>query len=852
MQIKLKWYLSTVLGVKLNFRLFFMEIQEIKTQLSITAVLAHYLLYADRNSRLCCPWHSDKTPSLQIYPNTDTWTCFSSNCNAGSGDQIDFIMKMEKCTKHEAIMKSKTLLGHTIPKKVKTNTQTDYEKFFKQLKMNFKSGQSVKYLEQRNLDRKKIEIGYNANTWSYLKHCIIFPLRNEQGEIFSFYGRSIYDKENEKHFYLKNRSGLYPSYPQPETKILILTEAVIDAVSLLQLDLDYEVLAMYGTNGLTEEHQEAIRNLKDLEEVIMFYDGDEAGRKAVEKWSPVLRDLQPKAKISYVNTPEGEDVNSISQSHEAEIFHHLLSERIELKSQNQGLFFSIESSTEKRKVAENGRFIKQQSDFDSSNPKNLHYKGKAGEYYIKGGIKNGLDSMKIALQIINDQSEDYRSKLDLYEYKQVSAVAKIVSDKLQISESQIEKDLSKLTSHLEAYRQEDQKDQQEILQEIPPEISLKCIEFLRRKNLLQEINKLIGKAGIIGEEESRLFLFVIASSYKMEDTLHALVQGSSGSGKTHLITKLASMMPEEDMIGLTRITDSSLYNYGEYELQNKLIVLEDLDGLKEDAFLAFRELQSRGILSSSTSIKDDSGNIRSQIRTVRGPITTLSATTKGEIYEDNMSRCFLLAVNESSEQTQRIIAYQNQIATGKINKTEQKKIRTFLQNCMRIIKPMEVINPFADKIKLPPEAHKIRRLNELFQSFVRQVTLINQYQREKDKQGRLITAKEDLQVACDIMFESIVLKVDELDGSLRQFFEQLKEYLKEDKQEFGQREVRQHLRMSKSQLHRYIQDLMGLEYIYQSSGHMNRGYKYKISYWDNITKLSSEIKTKLQSQLAAI
>ena len=171
---------------------------------------------------------------------------------------------------------------------------------------------------------------------------------------------------------------------------------------------------------------------------------------------------------------------------------------------------------------------------------------------------------------------------------------------------------------------------------------------------------------------------------------------------------------------------------------------------------------------------------------------------------------------------------------------------------MRIIKPMEVVNPFADKIKLPPEAHKIRRLNELFQSFVRQVTLINQYQREKDKQGRLITAKEDIQVACEIMFESIVLKVDELDGSLRQFFEQLKEYLKEDKQEFGQREVRQYLRMSKSQLHRYIQDLMELEYIYQSSGHMNRGYKYKISYWDNITKLRSEIKTNLQSQLAAI
>ena len=833
-----------------------MTIEDIKNQLSLTAVLAYYNFSPDRNSRLCCPWHNDNTPSLQIYPKTNTWTCFSSNCNAGSGDQIDFIMQMEQCTKHEAIMKAKTLLGHTIIKEVKTKSKTDYEKIFQQFKMNFKGGRAVKYLEKRNLDRKKIEIGYNANTWNYLKHCIIFPLRNEQGEIVSFYGRSIYDKENAKHFYLKNRAGLYPSYPKSETKILILTEAVIDAASLLQLDLGMEVLVMYGTNGLTEEHQEAIRNISQLEEIILFFDGDEAGRKAVEKLTPIIREIKPDIKVSYVATPDSEDINSLSQSHEAEIFQHLLDNRIEITTQ-PCLFFSSEKSIEKisdekRKVADNGRFIKQQNPFDSSNPKNLHYKGKAAEYYIKGGIKNGLDSMKIALQIINNQSEDYRSKLDLYEYKQVSAVAKIAADKLQISESQIEKDLSKLTQHLEQYRQEDNNQKEEPSQEIPAEISLKCIEFLRRKNLLQEINKLIGKAGIIGEEESRIFLFVIASSYKMEDTLHALVQGSSGSGKTHLITKLASMMPEEDVIGLTRITDSSLYNYGEYELQNKLIILEDLDGLKEDAFLAFRELQSRGLLSSSTSIKDDSGNIRSQIRTVRGPITTLSATTKGEIYEDNMSRCFLIAVNESKDQTQRIISYQNQVATGKINKTEQKKIRAFLANCMRLIKPMEVINPFADKIKLPPEAHKIRRLNELFQSFVRQVTLINQYQREKDKQGRLITAKEDIQVACEIMFESIVLKVDELDGSLRQFFEQLKSYLKDDKKGYSLREVRQALRISKTQLHRYTQDLMELEYIHQSGGSMNRGYTYKISYWDNIEKLRNQIQSNLQEQLSSL
>ena len=67
---------------------------------------------------------TDKTPSLQVYPETNTWTCFSSNCSAGSGDQIDFIMKYEHLSKHEAIMVASRLCGaeqvtasETIPEK---------------------------------------------------------------------------------------------------------------------------------------------------------------------------------------------------------------------------------------------------------------------------------------------------------------------------------------------------------------------------------------------------------------------------------------------------------------------------------------------------------------------------------------------------------------------------------------------------------------------------------------------------------------------------------------------------------------------------------------------------------------
>lgn len=91
-----------------------MEINEIKQRLTILAVLQHYGLKPDRNKRINCPFHDDKTPSMQVYPETGTVFCFSSNCRLHSKaiDQIDFIMHKETIDKHAAILKAKALLNH--------------------------------------------------------------------------------------------------------------------------------------------------------------------------------------------------------------------------------------------------------------------------------------------------------------------------------------------------------------------------------------------------------------------------------------------------------------------------------------------------------------------------------------------------------------------------------------------------------------------------------------------------------------------------------------------------------------------------------------------------------------------
>ncbi|WP_366916752.1 CHC2 zinc finger domain-containing protein, partial [uncultured Microscilla sp.] len=45
-----------------------MTIQQIKSQLSISTVLAHYGLSVNGNNRMCCPFHNDTKPSMEVYP----------------------------------------------------------------------------------------------------------------------------------------------------------------------------------------------------------------------------------------------------------------------------------------------------------------------------------------------------------------------------------------------------------------------------------------------------------------------------------------------------------------------------------------------------------------------------------------------------------------------------------------------------------------------------------------------------------------------------------------------------------------------------------------------------------------
>lgn len=547
----------------------------------------------------------------------------------------------------------------------------------------------------------------------------------------------------------------------------------------------------------------------------------------------LIQNIRPELPVKLVQLPEGHSMNDMWMNYGADGIMKLL--------QNQ----ETEKAIPSLEILNNYKIL---------------YKGKTGTFYVIGSLPMDLGNLRVSLQIVETETQKkHRLKIDLFDFVNVQNQCRELNEKQGFDINLLEADLIKFTDLLEEYREtvfnaemnpvSDQFSQKELT----PQANEKAVEFLSKPRLFERIDKLLEQSGIVGEEENRLLLFILASSYKMPYLMHGLVQGKSGEGKTHLINSIADCMPQEDLMNMTRITSKSLYHYREKELMNKLIIVQDFDGLDEEAQFAFRQIQTDKYLTSSTVVKDMTGNTRGKMKTVHAHFASLTATTKEEVCFDNVSRSVVLGVDESQEQTLRIINAQNKKHAGVSSADAEQQAKQLLRNSMRVLKSYQVVNPFADKLMLPVEAKMLRRLNDQFQNFVSQITILHQFQRKTDDKGRLVATEEDIRKAVEIFFSPIIIKVDELDKSTRQFFEKLKVFLKNQTNgttyRFSTREIRQELNISKTSAFKFVQTLKELEYIQAVEGSPNKGFKYMVSYWDDMEKLKSKIKEDLNNQL---
>lgn len=497
----------------------------------------------------------------------------------------------------------------------------------------------------------------------------------------------------------------------------------------------------------------------------------------------------------------------------------------------------------------------------TSNPDQLIYENDILELTVLGGIKlEGLDRMRSTLKVQLQQSSrpPVRHNLDLYNDTQLEKFIRKCAEKLEIGTSVLAGSFAELTEELEKYRLEKLKEAQEQAKPVVKKLTKseieKATDFLKKENLLTLTNEYIGKSGVIGEETNRLLMYLIFTSRKRQQPLHVVSLGSSGTGKTHLQEKVGELIPEEERVSITTLSENAFYYFGKQELKNKVILIEDLDGA-ENALYPLRELQTKKRIVKTIASKNHKGETQTKYLVVEGPVCVAGCTTKEQIYEDNANRSFLIYLDESHEQDEKIMQYQRQLSAGEINTYQQKEIQEFLQNTQRILQPIKIINPYAKYLCLPSAVFKPRRTNNHYLQFIEAVTFYYQYQREKKHDTEtgeeyIEVSIEDIENANQLLKEVLLRKSDELTGSCRNYLENLKSYLKTKKKKgFTNREIRQALRVNPSNQKRYNLQLQIGYYIKKVEGKKATGYHYEVVSTIEYNQLQTDINSVLDTTL---
>lgn len=482
---------------------------------------------------------------------------------------------------------------------------------------------------------------------------------------------------------------------------------------------------------------------------------------------------------------------------------------------------------------------------------------------VLGGVKaNKLESLRVTLALSKGTSSHVvRQSIDLYNDNQVERLLRKVAERLEIGTSVVSDVLQQLTKALENYRflliaqeEEQYKRQSKII--TPQEIE-QAEHFLKQKDLLANTNALIGSSGVIGEEVNRILMYLIFTSRKTNNPLHVISLGSSGAGKTHLQSKVAELIPEEDKVEITVLSANAFYYFNRTELQHKLILIEDLDGA-ESVLYPLRELQSKKRITKTVVHKDAKGTTKTIHLTVEGPVSVAGCTTQESIYEDNSNRSFLLYIDESQEQDAKIMSYQRLSSAGKINQQEEVKARELLQNVQRIIRPIKVVNPYAEYLELPAMVFKPRRTNAHYLQFIEAITFYHQWQREKQYDPQtgeefIETTIEDIQMANALITEVLLRKSDSLTGACRNHLENLKEYLQKHNQtQFTNSEIRRNLRIKETTLRRYNTVLLQENYIKRIPNKKTKSFVYEIINYNEYRELKTVIDSALQRCMSTI
>jgi hypothetical protein len=335
--------------------------------------------------------------------------------------------------------------------------------------------------------------------------------------------------------------------------------------------------------------------------------------------------------------------------------------------------------------------------------------------------------------------------------------------------------------------------------------------------------------GLVGEETNKLICYLACVSRYLPQPLAVLLQSSSAAGKTSLVEATLTFMPEEGKIRLSALTSQSLYYMGRTQLKHKILAVAEEEGVAEASY-ALKLLQSEGHLSIASAGKDShTGRQRTEHYEVEGPVAMLLTTTAEDPDPELANRCITLSVNEQPEQTAAIHRQQRAAYTLNGNANDPQAVRTCHQNAQRLLEPLGVVIPWADRLSFRTDQTRMRRDHAKYLALIAASALLHQYQRKKTTRSRgretehcAVATLDDLKLANRLASEVLAARVDALLPQTRQLLVELDEYvtrragqeaIERAEVRFTQRQLREALSWSDRALRRQLARLVELEYV---------------------------------------
>ncbi len=650
-----------------------------------------------------------------------------------------------------------------------------------------------------------------------LQNFITVAVTGEGGAVEGLYARYLYHET--EMFLPEGTSALFNSAFAKDKEVLYVTGSVIDALSLVNKGF-HEAVALCG-EGINKDDFGVFESVSLKK--IYFFTNEKKAEKLLEPMTVsgvecFLVSLPENVSIPRFITSGGDMTELLKKAKKLEIAHQ--------EPQGNKIPFKV---------------IKE----DQA----IYFIRGELSYRITGLNVRRVGSLKATIKI--QHSESYHlDTFDLYSSRARAGFVRQVRKVMRLEEARTNLDLKEIVEKLEGIQMEmlgsEAPDEREIMSEAERTEALGC---LKSEDLIQRILGDAKTSAYVGEEKNLLLGYLVSLSRKLKNPLALIIVSQSGAGKTELQDRVLSFTPPEDYIKVTRLTDQSLFYQGSESLAHKLIAVEEEQGVSGAGY-SIRNLLSAHHLTSMTTIRDEAtGKLKAVSHRVQGPVSMMVTTTNPEINYETYNRFLVLTVDESQEQTRKILEVQRHLETleGALEQRKHEKIRRLHQNMQRLIEPMEVINPYAERLRFVDSLLRARREQKKYHSLIKAVALLRQHQKEikMGKDGKetfkyIEVDKTDIRIANDLAREFLLKGLDELSPQGRRLIQIAKELIgqmaktenaSEEETVFSRREIRQFSGWSDYQVRKQLKELVELEYLYPVSGRNGKKFLYKLV-WD--------------------